>query len=281
MRNIIFFACFVFGCSSIQQIPEQVFTLPAGVIEWKINAHNEKQVALFIFPHPDDEIICAGTIATMKAAGWSVNLLTLTKGLNSQDKAIRVAEWHDAGDVLGYDHLAIHDFLNNSWDAVMGDSIRFWNQAQDTLKEIINTYIKFINPTVVVTYDDIIGGYGHPEHQITAALVHELYLNNPNTAPYNKLQLLQFTLPEPMEHFILGNLPSYNKAQAQLKPTKLLPKTTLFVDILDQWPTKSAAGNCYASQKQILQKFYLLPSIADTLKHYETFNKEYFFEVKR
>lgn len=52
--------------------------------------------AMFIFPHPDDEITCAGTIAKMKTNNWEVYLLTLTKGSDDQDKMVRTNEWNRA-----------------------------------------------------------------------------------------------------------------------------------------------------------------------------------------
>ncbi len=236
---------------------------------------------LFIFPHPDDEIICAGTIAKMKQAGWSVNLLTLTQGLNAQDKSLRKAEWEAAGKVLGYDNMQIHDFLNNSWEAILGDSIRFWNTAQDTLKAVIEQHIRFIHPDIVITYDDIIGGYGHPEHQISARLVHDLFVENQSIPPFDDLQLFQFTLTPDLEHFILSSVETYKNAKDLTNTSTLLPPATTYVNIEGTWPSKTLAGNCYVSQNNILKKFYLLPSNADTASHYRTFNIEYFHEVKR
>lgn len=254
---------------------------PADISEWDIELSGTPKTALLIFPHPDDEIICAGTITKMQQAGWSVNLLTLTQGSTNQDKLIRKAEWQASGKVLGYANMQIHDFLNNSWDAILGDSVRFWNESRDTLKSVIYNHIQKINPHIIITYDDIIGGYGHPEHKITAELVHELFSENLQTFPFDVMQLFQFTLTPDLERFNLSEVATYQKALSSAKSATLLPIATTFVNIEPSWPTKAAAARCYVSQRQTLEKFYLLPSDMDTLSHYRTFNMEYFHEVKR
>jgi len=199
---------------------------------------------LFDFPHPDDEMIWAGTIAKMKQAGWSVNLLTLTQGLNAQNKAMRKSEWPAAGEISGYDNMVIHDFLNNSWEAILGDSIRFGNENQGTLKAVIKLYIQAVNPNIIVTYDDIIGGYRHPEHQITAKIVYALLNENQVEPPFNNLQLLQLTLSPDLEHFLLHSLDTYQQAKSKSQASSLLLPVTIFVDIVSAWPIKTKAGNC-------------------------------------
>src|SRR4249920_128795 len=76
------------------------------------------QRVMFIFPHPDDEITCAGTLKLMDGQGVTTSLITLTKGeagdANGASKAalgnIRKQEVLKAGRLLGVDHQEVLDF---------------------------------------------------------------------------------------------------------------------------------------------------------------------------
>lgn len=83
-------------------IESQDYNIPLFADSYK------NKIALFIFPHPDDEIVCAGTITQLKKNGWTVNLLTLTQG-QPEEKATRGNEWSKAMKELAIDNYEILD----------------------------------------------------------------------------------------------------------------------------------------------------------------------------
>jgi LmbE family N-acetylglucosaminyl deacetylase len=277
---IILFGVVICGCKNTQLNYSHVAQMQdASVILWEIQGANP-QKAMFIFPHPDDEITCAGTIAKMKANNWEVYLLTLTKGSDDQDKMVRTNEWNAAAKNLGYDKTLLYDFYNNNWEDIMQQNVQFWPENLDSISSLIYNTVLDWQPDMLITYDDAIGGYGHPEHLLSAKIVRDLFTTHAGTADFSPKYLYQMTLPQALEDFIVADLPSY-KLAIELYGVNGLPEPDLAVEITNFWPAKRNAAACYQSQAEILNKFYLLPSNADTAAHYATFNKEYYREIKR
>jgi N-acetylglucosamine malate deacetylase 2 len=279
--RILYIICLAYlsGCSS-NRVDFNAIALKqdAQLPLWEIPT-NTHQHALFVFPHPDDEITCAGTMAALKENGWQVSLLTLTKGLDEQNKQLREKEWLCAAAVMQYDTALLFDFYNNTWSDILANNLVYWNEHRNDVKNVIYEAMLQIQPDIVFTYDTEIGGYGHPEHKITAELVAEIF-NEDSTGVLKVTSLMQMTLPDALETFLVGSVESYPLALERYH-TKGLPNPSVAVAITNYWPTKHKAASCYASQAEILNKFYLLPSNTDTTKHYNTFNREYYLQVKR
>jgi LmbE family N-acetylglucosaminyl deacetylase len=81
---------------------------------------------MFIFPHPDDEITCAGTLKILDNQNVTTTLITLTRGEAGESNGmvresepvkkkkllgeIRQKELLAAGRLLGIDHQEVLDF---------------------------------------------------------------------------------------------------------------------------------------------------------------------------
>jgi len=239
----------------------------------------KSKIALFIFPHPDDEIVCAGTITQLKKNGWTINLLTLTQG-QPDEKTIRKKEWLKAVKELAIDNYEILDLPNNSWDNVIKNNITFWYDKTDSLESIIYRAIQKNRPTLLFTYDTALGAYGHPEHRISALAANNVFLNHKSDTLFSVERILQITLPEKQEQLMLNSAESYKNA-IKLTGNKTLPDPTVAFDISKYWNVKRNAASLYASQEGSMKKFFLLPEIQDTTNHYKTFDKEYYFEIKK
>lgn len=243
---------------------------------WDKGSKRENPVALFIFPHPDDEIVCAGTIATLKQQGWKVNLLTLTQG-KPEEKEIRKAEWQNAVKALAIDGSQLLDLPNNSWEDIQANKLHFWDQQMDSVRNIIYNAIKQYSPSLLFTYDEVMGGYGHPEHRLTASATHKVFEQHKDDSSFAPIAIMQITLSDQLEKALLGSLDSYKKAVAG--SGKDLPAPDIAFDITSVWPVKGKAASVYTSQYKTLRKFYLLPDQTDTTKHYSAFSREYYTKV--
>jgi len=127
--------------------------------------------ALFVFPHPDDEIAHAGTIGYLKSIGTEIRLITLAKGVG-EDAKIRPAELLCAVGKLGISSFGQYSFYNNTWEAVLKNEIKYWRgDSLRAIQKVIENEIISFKPTLIYTYDTIIGGYGHHEHLLTARSV--------------------------------------------------------------------------------------------------------------
>lgn len=235
--------------------------------------------ALFIFPHPDDEVVCGGTIAYLKENGWVLSILTLTKG-RADEKTTRTMEWENACAEFGFDNRQKLDLPNNSWDDILHKKLVFWNDHMDSLESIIFRAIEQIKPSLVFTYDDILGGYGHPEHTLSARAVKNVFMKNMADSGFSVQKIMQISLPENLEILSVSSVQTY-KDLKKTDPGISLPEPTVAVDISGYWTIKRKAAAKYISQAGTLGKFNLLPDEKDTTRHYKSFDREYYFEINK
>jgi N-acetylglucosamine malate deacetylase 2 len=230
--------------------------------------------ALFIFPHTDDEVFFAGTIDLLKQNGWKISLLTLTIGQPSE-KSYRIEEWKNSCNILSIDHTEIHDLLNNSWKNVKENKIEFWYEHEDSIKNIIENKIAFIQPSLVFSYDTFIGNYGHPEHRLASIFTHRVIANHQQDSAYSVKLLLNSTMPEALEMVLYRFYEPHTKACKFNKNEGLLDPDISF-DIAKHWNTKRNAALAYKSQTHTLKKLFVLPDDKDTTTHFKAFPREYY-----
>lgn len=154
---------------------------------------------LVVMPHADDEIIAGGLIALFKEKGALIHLLTLC-----EHNEIRTNELNCSASKLGIEKVEIAGFINNSWDAIMQDSIAFWYAHKDSIKSVIGYKINSFKPHYIITYDTEIGGYGHPEHRISAELTEEIFNENRNNSDFTTKTIFQITLSDKLESYLVS-----------------------------------------------------------------------------
>jgi LmbE family N-acetylglucosaminyl deacetylase len=182
--------------------------------------------------------------------------------------------------VLGVDDAQILDLSNNTWDDVLANKIDFWYDHGDSLERIIEHAISMYRPSLLITYDTALGAYGHPEHRMSALAAARVLSNHREDSVFSVQKILQMTIPQSMESELLISRESYLNA-VKLTGNTTLPDPSVAFDITPYWPLKRRAALEYTSQAHVLRKFYLLPEDEDTVMHYRTFDREYFFEINR
>lgn len=123
----------------------------------------EKRV-LAIFAHPDDiELMCAGTLALLKNAGWEIHLATMTAGdkgstvhTREEIAAIRRREAASAAAVIGAPYHC----------AGFEDLFVLYNQESITR---VTGLIRKVRPSVVITASTV--DY-MVDHEMTGKIVH-------------------------------------------------------------------------------------------------------------
>jgi N-acetylglucosamine malate deacetylase 2 len=239
------------------------------ILELDIAVDDSTKV-LIIMPHADDETIAGGLIAMLHNRGATLHLLTLC-----EHEELRVNELNCAASKLGIEKVEIAGFVNNSWDDIMQDNIVFWYDQQDSIKNVLARKIIEFKPDILITYDSEIGGYGHPEHRISAELTETLLLENKDNPEFTPKKIFQITLPEKLEAFLVSRSPGYEPAK-QRTGSSGLPKPDVSVDIQAFWNTKNEAAQCHKSQMNILQRFYIAYDIKHAENHKKAFSKEYY-----
>ena len=124
--------------------------------------------AMAIWAHPDDEITSAGTFAAMTAAGADLVLVYLTAGEAARDTGysrqelaqVRRREAQAAGALLGASQVEVLDFPDGGLPAADAAA------AKTAIAALIDRHA----PSVIVSFDETVGFYGHPDH----VLAHQL-----------------------------------------------------------------------------------------------------------
>lgn len=244
----------------------------------EIAADSDTRV-LMVFPHADDETVAAGLSQHLRQQGAVIHLLTLTNDYDSSRVDTRLAELECAGHKLGFQDVEVAGLINNTWEEVMSNEIRFWYDQQDSIKSIIKHKMERFQPDILITYDTEIGGYGHPEHYISAQLVEDLFYEFQGDSSYTPRTLIQSTLPDKLEQFLAGPVGSY-ELTCSITGSEGLPEPEAALDITSYWPVKNEAAHCYQSQMRTLSKFFMAYDERDAEAHIKAFSKEYYTIVQ-
>ncbi|HEX6684127.1 MAG TPA: PIG-L deacetylase family protein [Candidatus Limnocylindrales bacterium] len=228
---------------------------------------------LAIFAHPDDEITMAGTLRRMADEnGADITLAYLTRGeaasvpkKSPQELAQRrTAEMRTTGSILGAKRVELFDFPDSGLP--QADAVA----AKALIARLIDEY----QPSVVVSFDEKVGFYGHADHKQVGIWVAEVLRANrgPVTAYY------QATLPESMISVAKDLSPTF-KTHYPADPALGLPEPTIAVSISAQGSVKRAALDAHVSQVTVLQAvqpgYDMLPSWI----YFRILSREYFTRV--
>ena len=280
MNKLVYiaFLCFAISCRSTKPVnyteikSMQDYSVP---LDQPFEANDVKR-ALFVFPHPDDEIAHSGTIGYLKSIGTEVRLITLSKGMTGQAE-VRSQELLCAVEKLGV-AFGQYNFYGNTWEAVLKNEIKYWQgDSLRAVQQVIENEIMSFKPTLIYTYDTIIGGYGHHEHLLTAKSVFGAVASLGNAASFVK-KIYMSTLPSQLEQFLCRKVESYPGFVKRVG--RGLPAPQVAYDIKPFWPAKKEAALCHASQEHVMRNFYLKPKENDSV-HYDTFDREYYVVTRR
>lgn len=144
---------------------------------------------LFIFAHPDDEIIVAPLIAGLARRGVPVQLALATAGERGAPLdgsiaagpglgAIRRSEAACSAAALG---IGAPTFLGLE-DGSLGEVVRPPDSRLRSLAGTIAALIAQTRPRAVITWGPE-GGYGHPDHRLVGAVVSGVVLGLPDGPP--------------------------------------------------------------------------------------------------
>ena len=277
LKIILFpFLVFVFfNCTKNKVDYELISTYQDHTIPELEVSINDSTRVLVIVPHADDETVAGGLIALLKDRGASIHLLMLC-----EHNETRVDELHCSASKLGIETVEIAGLPNNKWDDIMQDNITFWYDQQDSIKNVIAAKIHSSKPQILITYDAEIGGYGHPEHRISAELTETIFNENKNDPDFAPEKIFQITLSEKLEKFLVSKTPAYDLS-LKLTGSLGLPTPDVSIDITPYWERKNASAHCHQTQTKTLKKFYMLYDEENKDQHIHAFSKEYYRVVER
>jgi LmbE family N-acetylglucosaminyl deacetylase len=273
------FLLLLFGCNVQTDYEAFKSAQDYNVPLMEFHRSESNKVALALFPHADDEIHCAGAILELIDNDWDVYLMIFEQDNEEALKDLRHKELVESTLLLGIREVVHLDLPSEEWEDVINGNVPFWHDSIDSVVTIIKSYIDVYQPSTLISYDTIVGGYGHPAHRMSALAASRAYYEFRNDTTFPVKRIIQSTMPENMEQLMLADSESY-KLSLQRTGYSSLPEPGIAVDVYPHWPTKRQAAAAYVTEDYTLRKFNLLPEIRDTAIHYKTFDREYYYLIE-
>jgi len=263
-----------YSCNQITKSELQDESIP--IIE-QFSSDTFQKKALFIFPHADDEAICAGTISKLKEQNYEVGVIVLT----DQGKEVRHKEFIQSMNLLDVDYfeqLSVRNTNYNSWNDIMENKIINWKGDTVSIKNMLVKKITDFKPSIIFTWDNVIGGYGHPDHILLSQIVNDIFDNqNKYLEDSNSIEkLYMISLSKGLENHILNKLDFYKGLISRYKQTEI-PKPNIAVKISKYAIIKKKVLLAYRSEyKSALSKFFPSFKETDAKKYFELYDREYY-----
>jgi LmbE family N-acetylglucosaminyl deacetylase len=238
-----------------------------------LEAFGTPENVLAVWAHPDDEITSAGTLAGMARAGVKVTLLYLTHGEAARDTGysreelakVRAEEAKAAAKTLGAAHVKLLELPDGGLTGL----------DPAAAKAAIRAAIDHHRPQVVISFDEQVGYYGHPDHIQTGRWVREVIEAGAVDPDFPVRRLYQATLPLALIG-LARKLVAAFRDHYPTDPAKGLPVPTLAVPIAAQATTKRALLDVHRSQAKVIADVQPYYDRAPAWLYYRLFDREYF-----
>ncbi|MDO8800727.1 PIG-L deacetylase family protein [Phenylobacterium sp.] len=226
------------------------------------------KVVMAIWAHPDDEITSAGTFAALAREGAQVILIYLTRGEAARDTGysredlaqVRRLEAEAAGATLGAHAVEVFEWPDGGLATADGDAVN----------AVIRERIAHWKPSVLISFDEKIGYYGHPDHVAVGRWARELAQEENSVR-----RLYQATLPKALIQLALKLVAAFRDNYPS-DPQAGLPAPTVAVPIARFATTKRRLLDVHASQAKVIADVQPGYDRVPAWLYYRLFDREYF-----
>ncbi|MBT2636832.1 PIG-L family deacetylase [Bacillus sp. ISL-39] len=235
------------------------------------------QRIMAIFAHPDDEIMIAGTFHKLnKDKDVTSVLATFTRGeaggtggLVPKEKLgeTRTKELEKSAEILNIDHLEVYDYPDSGLADANHEDIK------ETITELIDQY----KPTTVITYDDVVGLYGHPDHVVMSKLTKEVVTAEMKKEDSPVKRLYFATLPKPMINLALKLSPTFKERYPR---DKGLPEPTIAFPMASEASSRKQELLAHETQWKTVASVQPYHDKVPSWIYYRIFDREYYHLVK-
>jgi LmbE family N-acetylglucosaminyl deacetylase len=232
------------------------------------------KTVLAVWAHPDDEITSAGTLARLaQEEGARLILVYMSRGeaakglgYTADDLArLRPPEAQAAGKALGAARVVVLDYPDGGLPGV--DRA----QAEAAIRRIIDEE----RPSVVVSFDERVGFYGHPDHAQVGRWVRAVVDKGLTEKDFPVRRLYQATLPTSMVEIALKLVDAF-RTRYPREPGRGLPAPDLAVDIAGQAASKRAVLDAHRTQVKIIADVQPGYDKVPAWLYYRLFDREYY-----
>jgi len=232
------------------------------------------KTVMAIWAHPDDELIAAGALARMaRRRKAKLVLVYLTageaargNGARRQDLgARRTAEARAAGKILRASEVEVLDFPDGGLRSVDDAAARL------AIGELIARH----GPSILVTFDERIGYYSHPDQMQVGRWVREIVEQCADDETFPVRRVYHVTLPQGLLDMARRHVPAFRDNYPR-DPSRALPAPTLAVRVSGQAGVKRRVARTYRSQAETIADVHPLVTSLPAGLLYRLLDREYF-----
>jgi N-acetylglucosamine malate deacetylase 2 len=247
--------------------------VPVAASTDQLFAPGAPHTVMAVWAHPDDEVTSAGTLARLAHDGARVTLVYFTHGEGahftgfSPDQLYRMRpeEAKAAGRALGIQDVVVLDY---------GDG-KLPRADADRARADLSALIAARRPSTVISFDERVGYYGHPDHAQVGRWTAEVIRAGMADPGYPVKRLYQATLPAPAIALARKYIAAFRN-HYPADPAKGLPPPTLAVPIASQAAAKRAVLEAHSSQVKVIDDVQPGGRKLPAWLYYRIFDREYF-----
>jgi len=232
------------------------------------------KTVLAVWAHPDDEITSAGTLARLaKEEGARVVLVYMSRGeaakglgyTAGQLATLRPPEAQAAGKALGAGRVVVLDYPDGGLTGVDATA------AKTAIRKLVDEE----KPSVVISFDEKVGFYGHPDHAQTGRWVRAVVDDGAAQPGFPVKRLYQATLPISMVKLALKLVDAF-RTRYPKDPANGLPAPDLAIRIPSQAASKRAVLDAHTTQVKIIADVQPGYDKVPAWLYYRLFDREYY-----
>lgn len=244
-------------------VPQSSDLVPAGA----------PRRVMAIWAHPDDEVTSAGTLAELARQGAQVSLVYFTHGeaahhtgySREQLWRTRPQEASRAGRAIGAASVTVLDYGDGRLTQAPGD------RAEAELRHLIAAR----RPSVVISFDERVGYYGHPDHAQVGRWVADVVRAGSSDPTFPVRRLYQATLPAPVIALARRHIEAF-RDHYPAPPAPGLPAPTVAVPIAREASIKRAVLDAHRTQMKVIDDVQPFGRKLPPWLYYRLLDHEYF-----
>ncbi|MCX6251900.1 MAG: PIG-L family deacetylase [Bacteroidetes bacterium] len=239
--------------------------------------------AMIVTAHDDDAYSFAGTIAKLTGDSWDIRQISFKmKDSLKNELFYELAKNEELEGVDLIEAKYRNDLETNKMPYMPIPYEKFPSVFNhDTIYHYLSSLIDNYQPDIIFTLDDIIGGYGHPDHVFISKLVVEYCNRNKNNPGFSVKRIYQSVFPPSMaENFLVKN--SWSSINPYLAGKKIyqcqgMPNPDVYVFIYPWGRQKKEYMNSFDPlDRKYIAKFSPGYNWYPYWIYFKIFNKEYF-----
>jgi len=253
--------------------------------QYLLSAPNKK--ALIIVAHDDDIVGTTGTLTMLTRNGWQIREMCFYQqgGRYNEKDSIknpkRKLALQKAAAIQGLAGIDPVDFnfrndMNTEQSYMPMPYANFpVNFKTDSLLKIIGAYINQYQPAVIFTLDDVMGGYGHPDHTMMSQLVRqycELHKNDPG---FSVKRIYQPVFPPSLAENIMKDMPVYQQAK-KVYNCNGAPLPDVQITVTDYASEKKQAMAAYTTEQNSIKKIWPYYNWYPAKIYFRIFDRDFF-----